>query len=197
VERQETVGGTVMKQEEFEKLELEKLYGELRDKMNTRLPTWSLLITLFGAFSYASVQPGIAGYIVLCYPLLACCVARFVGHSENAVDKIKCRIYEMEHKSDYMGFERSNAEKSSKKGSGGHKVALRDFVLLTDAMAIIALVARLALSHLPWLAFIALVLEALAVWATWVFLQDEPAHQEEQKRITSALRNAEKEAVTQ
>ena len=68
-----------MKPEEFEKLELEKLYGELRDKMNTRLPTWSLLITLFGAFSYASVQQGMAGYIVLCYPLLAYCVARFVG----------------------------------------------------------------------------------------------------------------------
>ena len=186
-----------MKEEDFEKLELEKTYGELRDKMNTRLPTWSLLITLFGAFSYAGTQQGLAGYVILCYPLLACCVARFVGHSENGVDKLKRHIFTMEHKSQYQGFERSNAESSSKKGSGGHKKALRDFVLVTEAIATLALVARLVLDHQPVIAVIALLIEAAAVWATWIFLQDEPAHQEEQaKRTTAQLQSEEKEPAT-
>lgn len=177
-----------MKAEEIETCELEALYSEKRDKLNARLPVWSLLIGLFSLFGYAGIQPGIAGYVVLLYPLLASCVARFAGHSERILDRIKRCIYQIEERSGYHGYEHTNA--GQPQGSGGHVKALRDAILLTDLVAIVAIVVRLFLDHIPALALFVVPVEAAAIAATCVWLLDEPAHQQPstQKRQGALLR---------
>jgi hypothetical protein len=167
-----------VKQDEIESKELEALYKEKCDKLNSRLSVWSVLITIFGAFSYAGTQTGIAGYLIIFYPLLAGCVARFAGSSERVLDRVKRRIYQIEETSGYEGYEHNNAT-TSQNGSGAHIKALRDFVLLTDGIAIIALSVRLVIDHMALLAIPAIVLEATAIVATCIWMHDKPAHQPE------------------
>ena len=182
-------GGKDVKREEIEAKELEALYDEKRDKLNARLSIWSLLITIFGAFSYAGAQPGITGYVVAFYPLLSGCVARFAGHSEQVLDRVKRRIYKIEEASCYAGYEHDNAnESSSASGSGTHLKALRDFVLITDSMAIIDMVAQIFIDSLSVLIVLAILVEVVAVVATCVWMHDKPAHGSE-KRTTGLLRN--------
>lgn len=185
-----------MKREEAEARELEALYDEKRDKLNARLPLWSLLVGLFSAFGYAGTQPGIAGYLIICYPLLAACVARFAGHNERVLIKVKRRIYAIEEASDYEGYEHEN-ERNSTGGSGAHLKAFRDFTLLTDGISLIALVIRLFVDHLPALIILALLVEAAVLAFTWRWVRDEPTHQQspskpgvEQKRNGAMIRNS-------
>jgi hypothetical protein len=91
--------------EEIEACELQALYDEKHDKLNQRLPVWSLLVGLFSLFGYAGIQPGVAGYMVLLYPLLATCLARMAGHSERILDRIKRRIYQIEEQAGYQGYD--------------------------------------------------------------------------------------------
>jgi hypothetical protein len=176
-----------VKTEEMEAKELEALYDEKRDKLNARLPLWSLLITLFGAFSYVGTQTGMAGYIIVFYPLLAGCVARFAGSSERILDRVKRRIYKIEKASDYAGYEHDNANGSTG-GSGSHIKALRDFAILTDVIAVIAIGGRMVIDRMPpALITLAVLLEVAAIVATCVWLHDRPAHEEKQN--TSILHN--------
>jgi hypothetical protein len=178
-----------MQRAEIEAKELEALYCEKRDKLNARLAIWSLLLTLFGAFSYAGTQSGVAGYVIVCYPLLAGCIARFARHSERVLDRVKRHIYQIEKASGYVGYEHQNVSGSTN-GSGAHIKALRDFAILTDAIAIIAIDVRLIIiDRLPALALLATVLGVVAIVATCVWMHDKPAHEEEQKRTTGLLRN--------
>lgn len=123
-------------------LEYEACQAEKRDRMNARLQVWSLLIGLIGAFGLASIQSGAIGYVVVLYPLVAACVARFAGHSENVLNQVKVYLLEVERRSEYSGYESFN-KVSGRGGVGNHMRALRDAIMLTDILAGLALTLRL------------------------------------------------------
>ena len=77
-------------------LEYEALQAEKRDKMNARWQVWSILVGLVGAFGLVSLQAGITGYVVMLYPLIAACLARFSAHSESILDQIKAYLLDFE-----------------------------------------------------------------------------------------------------
>ncbi len=176
-----------MNADEIETRELEALYDEKRDKLSSRLPVWSLLIGLFSLFGYAGIQPGIAGYVVVLYPLLSACVARFAGHNERILDRVKRRIYQIEERAGYHGYEHDNASHGS--GSGGHSKALRDVIILTDLVALTALVARLLLDHVPALVLPLLLVEIAALAAACVWLYDQPSHQAPRRESQESQRH--------
>ncbi len=84
-----------MASEKLAELEYESLQQEKRDKLNARLQVWSLLVALVGAAGVASVQSGTLAYVVLLYPLLAACVARYAGHSESVLNQVKAYLLEV------------------------------------------------------------------------------------------------------
>ncbi len=123
-------------------MEYEALQQEKRDKLNSRLQVWSLLVGLVGASGVASLQGGAIAYVVLLYPLLAACVGRYAGHSESVLNQVKAYLLEVEKRAGYTGYEHFN-KSSGRKGVGGHMVALRDAILLTDGLAVAVVVWRL------------------------------------------------------
>lgn len=142
-------------------LEFEALQQEKRDKLNSRLQVWSLLVGLVGASGVASVQSGSIAYVVLLYPLLAACVARYAGHSECVLNQVKAYLLQLEQKAGYSGYEQFN-KLSKRKTVGDHMRALRDAVLITDVLAVLAVVVRMFSDGLYMLAVL-VVLAALAV----------------------------------
>lgn len=143
-------------------LDYEAVQAEKRDRINARLQVWSLLVALIGGFGLASLQSGNVSYVVALYPLIAACVARYTGHSEMVIDQIKA--YLLSVGSDYEQYNKSHPFKSS----GGHKKALRDALIITEALATALITLRL-FDHqvLAWTVFI---VEMGAIILTWEFL---------------------------
>jgi hypothetical protein len=147
--------------EKLAEMEFEALQQEKRDKLNSRLQVWSLLVGLVGASGVASVQGGAIAYVVLLYPLVAACVARYAGHSESVLNQVKAYLIEFEKRAGYSGYEQYN-KSSGRRGVGGHMVALRDAILLTDGLAVAVVVWRMVSDGWYVLAVL-VVLMALAV----------------------------------
>lgn len=154
--------------EQLAELEYEALQQEKRDKLNSRLQVWSLLIGLVGAFGVvASIQPGAVIYAVALYPLLAACVARYTGHLESVLDQVKVYLLEVEKRAGYSGYEHFNKNKTSgHHESGGHMRALRDAILLTDGLAVAVVAWRLMLDGWYLAASLFVLVAALVVWVT-------------------------------
>ena len=157
--------------ENIAELEFEALESEKRDRMNSRLQVWGLLISLSGGLALAGLQSGTTGYAVALFPLLAACLARFTGHSEGILDKIKKYLLKIENDNHYSGYESFNAANKAK-SSGGHKKALRDAILCIDLLATIALGAHLFADHLIAFIAFALILETVAAIQTCRYLKD-------------------------
>jgi hypothetical protein len=156
----------MMTPEKLAEMEFEALQQEKRDKLNARLQVWSLLLGLVGASGVASViQGGALAYVVLLYPLVAACIARYAGHSESVLNQVKAYLIEVEKRAGYTGYEQYNASGSSgRRGAGSHMMALRDAILVTDGLAVVVVVWRLFADGLPFLAAL-VVLAALGVVA--------------------------------
>lgn len=150
-------------------LDYEAAQAEKRDKLNARLQIWSLFVALVGGFGLASLQSGSVSYVVALFPLLAACIARYAGHSETVLDRVKAYLLQVEQQSHYSGYESFNRS-CKRRSSGGHKKALRDALVLTEVLATGVVVVRLAADHLPVLAGVALAVELLAIAATVHFL---------------------------
>lgn len=150
-----------MAPEKLAELEYEALQHEKRDKLNARLQVWSLLVGLVGGSGVASVQGGTLAYVVLLYPLLTACVARYVGHSESVLNQVKVYLIEVEKRAGYAGYEHFN-KISGRRTVGSHMKALRDVILLTDSLAVAVVVWRLVADNWYILAGL-VVLVALAV----------------------------------
>ena len=155
--------------ERMAEMEFEALQQEKRDKLNARLQVWSLLVGLVGASGVASVQSGAIAYIVLLYPLVAACVARYAGHSESVLNQVKAYLLELEKRAGYVGYEQFN-KSNGRKGVGNHMRALRDAILLTDVLAVLAVVLRLFADGLyVWAVLVVLAaLVVLVVTCRWV-----------------------------
>jgi fatty acid desaturase len=163
----------MMTPEKLAELDYEAAQAEKRDKLNTRLQVWSLLIALVGGFGLASVQAGSVSSVVALFPLLGACVARYAGHSESVLDQVKAYLLQIEQESGYCGYESYN-RMVKRRVSGGHKKALRDALVLMEVLATVAVVVRLAAASLIFLAVTVLVVEILAIIATVAFLREVP-----------------------
>jgi hypothetical protein len=159
-------------QDKIAELDYEATLAEKRDKLNSRLQVWSLLVALVGGFGLASLQSGNVSYVVALYPLLAMCIARYAAHSEMVLDRLKAYQFQLEKESGYRGYETFNQSCKQQQTSGGHKAALRDALLLTEGLATGVIVGRLALDSLPLLALLVGVVEVLAMIATFRFLYE-------------------------
>src|ERR1700737_8388 len=155
--------------EKLAELEFEALQQEKRDKLNARFQVWSLLVGLVSASGVASVQSGAIAYVVLLYPLLAACVARFAAHSESVLNQVKAYLTEFEKRAGYSGYEHYN-KSSGRKGVGAHMVALRDAILLTDGLAVVVVVYRMGADGWYVLAVLVVVaaLVVLALTCRWL-----------------------------
>jgi hypothetical protein len=165
--------------EKLAELEYEACQQEKRDRMNARLQEWSLLIGLVGAFGLASFQSGLVGYVVVLYPLLAACLARYTGHSEAVLSQIKAYLLLVEVQSKHDGYESFN-QASKRQGVGNHMRAYRDAIVLTDLLAVVVVVARLAADGWLQLApmVVGLVLIVMVVTCRWL----RRSHRGEEKR---------------
>jgi elongation factor P--beta-lysine ligase len=139
------------------------------------LQVWQLFVALVGGFGLASLQSGSISYVVCLYPLLAACVARYAAHSEMVLDRLKAYLLSVEKTNGYCGYETFNRARSKRHTSGSHKAALRDALLLTQMLATIVMVVRLALDHLLMVAGGVAVIEVLAMVATLHFLSEARA----------------------
>jgi hypothetical protein len=159
--------------ENIEALEYQALQQEKRDKLNARLQIWSLLLALVSGFGIASLQSGIVGYVVALYPLLAFCVARYAAHSEAVLDQVKAYLLALEQDLNHQGYEHFNKQhKLMQSVSGGHKKALRDAIVLTDVLAVVAVLVRLQVAGW-WVLGVLVALEnVVVVLGTWRCLSE-------------------------
>ncbi len=151
-------------------LDYEAAQAEKRDKLNARLQLWSLFIGLVAGFGLVSSQSSSISYVVALYPLLAACIARYAGHSEEVLDQIKAYLLQVEAENGFGGYEGFNYYRK-RRGSGGHKKALRDALVVTEALAIGVVVVRLVIDALPVVAVLVVAGELVAVGMTIYFLR--------------------------
>jgi hypothetical protein len=157
--------------EQLAELDYEACQQEKRDKLNSRLQVWQLLIGLVGAFGLASIQAGGVAYVVCLYPLLAACVARYAGHSEGVLGQLKAYLLKVECSSDYSGYETFN-KASKRAGAGSHMRALRDAILLTDLLAAAVVELRLLADGWLWLAVLMAVVVSAVMIVTCHWLKE-------------------------
>ena len=160
-----------MNSEKVMELEYEAVQQEKRDKLNSRGQVWSLLVGLVGAFGLASVQSGGVVYVVVLYPLLAWCVARYALHSERVLDQLKAYLLQVEVQAGYSGYEHFNTS-YGRRGGGGHLKALRDAILLTDMLAGTVVVWRLLVESEYVLAVLVVAGVLIVLLGTWHFLHN-------------------------
>src|SRR5437764_358732 len=91
--------------EDLAEQEYGALRAEERDRMNARLQIWGIFLSLVGAFGFISTQSGTVAYVATLFPFLACCLARHVRHSEDALRLIRKYLYQMEKAIGYEGYE--------------------------------------------------------------------------------------------
>lgn len=151
-----------MIQDELALKEYESLQAEKRDRMQGRLQVWSLLMALIGAFGLASVQSGPIGLVIGLYPLLAACIARYSGHNEVVIEKIKGYLLKFEEMHGYSGYEHYNQQVRHAR-SGHHVRALRDALLITSALATLVIMLHLLIDQQVMLAGAVALIELLAM----------------------------------
>jgi len=161
-----------MEQNDLQTENYKAVQDEKRDRINARLQIWQLVVALVSGFGLASLQAGNISYVVALYPLLACCVARYAGHSELVLDQIKAFLLEAEEKDDVLGYERFNLYHPFKSASGGHKKALRDALVLTEALATLVVIVRLCADGLQLQAGIVVMVECIAIGQTIWYLRE-------------------------
>jgi len=157
--------------EELAKLEYEALRAEERDRMNARLQVWTIFLSLVGAFGLVSVQSGAVAYVAGLFPLLACCLARHVRHSEDALRLIRKYLYQIEKSVGYVGYEHFT-RCQPRTTHGGYLDALRDALLVTQLLALAVVVLRLTSDQVTLLITIPVIgLEVAAMFLTWRWLK--------------------------
>ncbi len=166
----------MMKPEQLAELEYEALQQEKRDKLNARLQVWSLLVGLVGASGVAGVQSGSVAYVVVLYPLLAACVARYAAHSESVLSQVKTYLLQVEQNAGYSGYEHFN-KSSGRRGVGNHMRALRDAIVLTDALAVVVVAWRLAADNWYMLAGLVVLAAVVVVVITCLWLNGGQVNQ--------------------
>jgi hypothetical protein len=159
-----------MKDIDFAQVEYEALRSEERDRMNARLQVWGIFLSMVGAFGFVSAQSGSTAYVAALFPLLAACLARHTRHSEDALRIIRKYLYALEKDADYPGYEHYSRT-IPRASHGGYLDALRDALLISQALALAVVVFRLVTDHmLLWIVPV-IGLEVVAMFLTWRWLK--------------------------
>jgi hypothetical protein len=156
-----------MQVEDLAKLEYEALRAEERDRMNARLQVWTIFLSLVGAFGFVSAQAGTVAYVASLFPLLACCLARHVRHSEDALRQVRKYLYEIEKRHEYEGYE--HLTRSAPRSTHGGYL---DALLITQVLAVTVVVVRLASDQFSLLIILLMIgIEGVALFLTWRWLK--------------------------
>lgn len=124
-----------MSVEQIKGLEYEALQAEKRDIIGRRIQIWNIFFGLVGATGFAGFQGGNISLLLVLYPFLAFCLARYTAHSNRVLKQVKQRLFDLEEESDYEGYEHLNRLMTKFRKSGSHAKALRDALVLTQIAA--------------------------------------------------------------
>jgi hypothetical protein len=164
------------------------LREEIIQRVQARQQMWYVLLFIAGTFFTIGVQPGVAAWTILIYPLLTLFFSTNLAHNDTRIDQIAWYIqYEIEKPLELKGWETYRTEKFRRKfwtKKLHHPLALvpgllaisaRGVFLTTQLMALCIGTARLLSSREIILAIVSLVINFMIVIATYFILSDRKA----------------------
>lgn len=153
-------------------LEYEALRTEERDRINARLQVWAIFVSLSSIFGVVSLQSGMIGYVVALFPLLCLCLAFHVRHSEEVLHQIRKYLYSVEKRYTYEGYEHFVREQP-RAAHGSYLTALRYAFMATQCLAVVVLIVRLWLDHVPFVEItivVTILINSCVMYMTWRWL---------------------------
>lgn len=157
---------------ELEKIELESLHQEKRDRMNSRLVIWSLLFGVVGAAGFASAQNSEVSYLLALYPLIAVSVARYAGHNESVIDQIKAYLLQVAENYNHQGYEQFNKGRERHRRTGSHAKAFRSILIVTEVIAASLVTYRLIQIAQVWAAVAVALVSLVCLVYTYIYLHE-------------------------
>ncbi len=168
--------------------EYRSLREEIIQRVQARQQMWYVLLFIAGTFFTIGVQPGIAAWTILLYPLITLFFSTNWAHNDTRIDQIAWYIqYEIEKPLEFMGWETYRTEKFRRKfwsKKQHHPLALvpgllaisaRGVFLITQLMALGIGTVRLLSSRQLNLAIVSRVINLVIVIATYSILSDRKA----------------------
>jgi hypothetical protein len=166
-------------------------YRSLRDEVIQRVlarqQTWSVLILVAGSFLAVGLQPGIAAWTLLLYPIIALFFAINWAHNETRIDQITWYIqHQVEGGLQFVGWEtyRSATFRRKRRAKQQHPLALmpglnalsaRGVFASTQLLATTIGAYRLAGAGITPLAVGTVIIELVVITATFLLLVDRKA----------------------
>lgn len=168
--------------------EYRSLREEIIQRVQARQQMWYVLLFIAGTFFTIGVQPGIAAWTILLYPLIALFFATNWAHNDTRIDQITWYIqYEIEKPLEFIGWETYRTQKFRRKlwtRQKHHPLALipglltisaRGVFLTTQLMALCIGMVRLSISGELRLAILLLLINVIIIATTYVLLIDRKA----------------------
>lgn len=171
------------------------LREEIIQRVQARQQMWYVLLLVAGTFLSIGVQPGIAAWTILLYPLIALFFAINWAHNDTRIDQITWYIqHEIEEPLQFKGWETYRTQKFRRKRAEqrSHPLALvpglltfssRGVFLTTQLLSIGIGAMRLVQAGMLVLALVSLLIDMIATIATHFLLVDRKARtlQEQEK----------------
>jgi hypothetical protein len=165
--------------------EYRSLRAEIIQRVQARQQMWYVLLFIAGTFFTIGVQPGIAAWTILLYPLITLFFSTNWAHNDTRIDQITWYIqYEIEKPLEFMGWETYRTQKFRRKfwtNKRHHPLALvpgllaisaRGVFLTTQLMALCIGMVRLISSGELSLAILSLLINLIVIIATYSLLSD-------------------------
>lgn len=164
------------------------LREEVIQRVQARQQMWYVLLFIAGTFFTIGVQPGIAGWTILLYPLITLFFSTNWAHNDTRIDQITWYIqYEIEKPLEFMGWETYRTQNFRRKfwtNKRHHPLALvpglltfsaRGVFLSTQLMALCIGMVRLISSGELNLAIASILINLIVITATYSILSDRKA----------------------
>lgn len=161
------------------------LREEIIQRVQARQQMWYVLLLVAGTFLTIGVQPGIASWTILLYPLIAFFFAVNWSHNDTRIDQITWYIHhEVEEPLQFTGWETYRSQKFHRKWRREqifHPLALlpglltfsaRGVFLTTQLLSIGIGIMRLIQSGMTFLALLSMLIDLIATIATFFLLMD-------------------------
>jgi hypothetical protein len=165
--------------------EYRSLRAEIIQRVQARQQMWYVLLFIAGTFFTIGVQPGIAAWTILLYPLITLFFSTNWAHNDTRIDQITWYIqYEIENPLEFMGWETYRTQNFRRKfwtNKRHHPLALvpgllaisaRGVFLTTQLMALCIGIVRLISSGELSLAILSLLINLIVIIATYSLLSD-------------------------
>jgi hypothetical protein len=164
------------------------LREEIIQRVQARQQMWYVLLFIAGTFFTIGVQPGIAAWTILLYPLITLFFSTNWAHNDTRIDQITWYIqFEIEKPLEFMGWETYRTQKFRRKlwaRKQHHPLALlpglltisaRGVFLTTQLMALCIGMVRLITSGELSLAILLLLINLIIIATTYAVLIDRKA----------------------